>query len=302
MIRSLTIIIPAYNDGEGLKTVLPKVIASCKKHGWRCTVVNDASTDGTADVLNDFKDEVTVLTNALNLGYGGSIKRGILAAKTTWVATLDADGQHRVEDLENLTTQTEGHDAVLGMRGSDSHAPTIRRPGKWVLRKTANLLTGEAIPDINCGLRILRRRIMLSILNLTSDRFSFSTSTAVALIQLGARVKFAPVVVEERIGSSTVRQLRDGFYTILLLLRLITLFNPMRVMLPIGAGLFGLGIINQIISFILFGLNINDTTSLLCVSGLIVFVLALTTDQISALRRDIILHDIYPDARNEDKD
>jgi len=186
------------------------------------------------------------------------------------------------------------------MRDRDSHAPMVRRPGKWVLKKTANLLTGQDIPDINCGLRLLRRDIMLGILSLTSDRFSFSTSTLVALIQMGARVEFHKVVVEERIGTSSVRQIRDGLYTILLLLRLITLFNPMRVMLPIGAGLFTLGVIFQIFSFIVYGINISDTTSLLCISGLMIFILALMTDQISALRRDLIFKDLEKSKKKDE--
>lgn len=303
MPSSLTIIIPAFNDAEGLAATLPSIIKTCAAHDWKCIVVNDASTDNTASILEKYSDDLCILTNEENLGYGGSIKRGIIAADTQWVATMDADGQHRVEDLESLAEQKADYDAVLGMRGSDSHAPAIRRPGKWILKKTANLLTGKTIPDINCGLRILKRNVMLSILNLTSNRFSFSTSTAVALIQMGMRVKFAPVIVEERIGNSTVKQVRDGLYTILLLLRLITLFNPMRVLLPLGAGLFGLGAVYQIVSFITFGPNINDTTSLLCISGLIIFVLALMTDQISALRRDLIVQKMRSEAsscRDED--
>lgn len=300
MTDSLTIIIPAYNDAAGLERIIPEVLEVCTTNDWRLIVVNDCSTDDTATLLDKYSDRLTTLTNKRNMGYGASIKRGIIKAETTWVATMDADGQHRLDDLERMAHRLKSDlDAVVGVRNEHSDAPMVRRPGKWVLHHVANLLTGEPIPDINCGLRILRRATMRCILNLTSDRFSFSTSTLVALNQLGASVDYCPVTLERRIGKSSVRQVRDGLYTILLLTRLIVLFNPMRVMLPIGTGLFGLGVVYQIISAILLGLSINKLTILLCLSGLMIFMLALMTDQISALRRDMILRELSQNDSDE---
>lgn len=290
MKNSLTIIIPSYNDASGLERVLPELLRTCTEKKWACIVVDDGSTDETRSVLSRFKESLTVVVNNRNKGYGASIKRGIRAANTTWVATMDADGQHRLEDLERMTGLLSSEvDAVIGVRDAVSNAPLVRKPGKWVLRHAANLITGETLQDINCGLRILRRTFIDSIFNLTSDRFSFSTSTLVALTQLGANIKYCSVTLEPRIGKSSVRQIRDGLQTLLLLMRLIILFNPMRILLPVGAGVFGLGVLYQLVGFVVYGPDISDTTTLLVVTGLIIFVLALMTDQISALRRDLIL-------------
>ena len=148
-------------------------------------VVNDASTDNTAEVLAAYGNEINVLTNEINRGYGSSIKRGILHADTEWVATMDADNQHRLSDLEHMyTLLDENTDALLGSRTQHSNAPLARRPGKWILRHTANFLAATRIPDINCGLRIFRHSIILELFNITSDRFSFSTSSTIALLQL----------------------------------------------------------------------------------------------------------------------
>lgn len=293
MDKSLTIIIPAHNDSAGLRTFLPELIILCSERNWRIIVTNDCSKDDTANVLAGFGNAIYVINNEQNMGYGASIKRGILAAQTEWVATMDADGQHRIDDLKHLVTCADsGCDAVLGNRRKASHAPLIRRPGKWILQRAANFITGQKIPDINCGLRILRRDIMLRLLSITSDRFSFSTSTAICLLQLECRVKFVPVTVNERIGNSNVRQIKDGFYTLLLMNRLIFLFQPLRIILPAGIVCLALACLNQAITFFNKGFDISDATVLLGLSGLIICFVGLLGDQVSGLRRDILLHDL----------
>jgi len=288
---NITIIIPSYNDASGLRQSLPPLINKAKENAWEIIVVNDCSTDDTVAALQEFDSAVTVITNEVNMGYGASIKRGILAAKTEWVASMDADGQHRIADLEAMAARLEDDDvdALIGKRDKSSHVPFVRMPGKWVLAHAANFITGRKIPDINCGLRILRRRFMLSLLSLTSDGFSFSTSTLVCLLQLGCRVQFVPVTVDERIGKSTVKQVRDGFYTLMLILRLITLFKPLRVFLPLSLILFAATFINQMYVFATQGLDITTAT---VVGGLFIFCMALLADQISGLRRDLLLRDI----------
>ena len=291
--KSLSIIIPSHNDVDGLKTFLPELIKVCSKHDWRIFVVDDCSNDETASFLADCGDDVSVITNEQNMGYGASIKRGILAAETKWVATMDADGQHSIADLQQLASLADSRcDALLGNRIKTSHAPFIRRPGKWILHCVANFITGQKIPDINCGLRVLRRDIMLRLLSITSDRFSFSTSTAICLLQLDCRVKFVSVTVKERIGNSNVRQIKDGFYTLLLMNRLVFLFKPLRIILPAGLICIVLAFLNQVITFLKNGLDISDATVFLGLTGVVIWFVGLLGDQVSGLRRDILLHDL----------
>lgn len=293
MMKSVTIVIPAYNDAMGLESFLPELLASTEKHGWKVIVVNDCSPDNTRDVLKSFAGRIRVVENSVNRGYGGSLKRGILAAETEWVATMDADGQHRICDLENMVAQlSEDVDALIGERGGDSHVPFIRMPGKWVLGHVANFITGRKIPDINCGLRVLRRDVMLNLFQITSDRFSFSTSTLVALLQLDCNVRFVPVTVTERIGTSSVKQVRDGLYTIMLILRLVTLFSPLRIFLPISVVLFGLTAFNQLYVFFNYGFDITTATVVGGLGSLIIFCVALLADQISGVRRELLFKDI----------
>jgi glycosyltransferase involved in cell wall biosynthesis len=296
---SLTVVVPSYNDAEGLRKVLPLLVTSCRNRGWRIIVVDDGSTDGTSEVLGQFSGEIRVIKNETNLGYGASIKRGIVAADSEWVGTFDADGQHRVEDLEKLAAEAGCCDAVIGKRENNSHCSLMRLPGKWILGKVANILVGRRIPDINCGLRVLRRRAMLGILRLTSDSFSFSTSSLIALMKLGYNVNLVPVTTQHRVGNSTVHQMKDGFNTILLILRLITLFDPLRIMLPFSAFFFVVGVIYQVTSFVLLGFSLNKLTLLLWIFSITIFLVALIADQISALRREMA---IYPLNQKQERD
>jgi glycosyltransferase involved in cell wall biosynthesis len=287
--RNLTVIVPAYNEAKGLRVVLPVLVEACRERGWGVVVVDDCSTDDTRLVAEEQWPAVTVLHNDLNLGYGGSIKRGVAAASTDWVATFDADGQHRVEDLLRLADRAGGPDAVVGRRVGGSHVNLSRVPGKWLLARIVKLIVGERLPDINCGLRVFRRRALLRIAGLTSDRFSFSTSTLVALLKTGHNVVYEPVRAEARVGKSQVRQIRDGLQTIMLVLRLVVLFEPFRVFLPLAAGCVAAGMGYQVWSVLAKGWDVNDLTVLLWLSGIVVFVLALVADQIASLRKDLTL-------------
>jgi glycosyltransferase involved in cell wall biosynthesis len=297
MTIDLTIIIPAYNEEVGLDKMLPDLLDACKELSWKIIVVNDCSTDNTADVLEKYASRITILENKFNIGYGASIKRGVLVANTEWIATFDGDGQHRLEDLMRMADMrnTLGVDAVIGQRTKGSHASIIRKPGKFILTIIVNILVGRKIVDINCGLRIFRRKVVHNIMRLTADRFSFSVSSLVAMLKMGYSINLVPVHVDKRLGKSSVKQIRDGLATIILVMRLIMLFNPMRIILPTSVGTFTLCGIYQLVCFFKYGWNIADATVLLFIVGLLLFILALIADQISALRLEMQYAEIIDD-------
>ena len=288
MQNDVTIIIPAYNEAPGLDKILPNMIKKCEELSWLIIVVNDCSTDSTAKILEKYANKIQVLQNKSNLGYGASIKRGVRAARTEWVATFDGDGQHRLIDLIEMAKDDNaiGFDAVIGQRTKDGHSVKIRKPGKLLLTQIVNILVGRKIQDINCGLRLFKRRALNQIMRLTSDRFSFSVSSLVAMLNMGYSINLFPVRLDKRLGKSSVKQIRDGMTTIIMVMQLIMLFNPLRIILPISLVIFTICGIIQCLSFIFFGWDINDATVLLFLVGLIMLVLALIADQISALRRE----------------
>jgi len=292
--HDFTIILPVYNEAGALDKVLSELIEASHKHGFKIIAVEDGSTDASWDVLQKYAKDIKLLQNRMNLGYGASLKRGIRAAQTSWIATCDADGQHRLEDLLNLMTKTKGVDGVFGRRQSASHVSFARVPGKWVLKHITNFLVKSNIDDINCGLRVIKRKAILKLLDLCSDQFSFSVSSMVALIKSGHTIIFEPVTTDKRIGKSSVNQLRDGFNIIIMIMRLITLFDPLRIFLPVALGLFFIGFAYQLMYFALYGLHIVSATVLLGLAALITFFMALLADQVSSMRREMI------DIKNDD--
>lgn len=301
MIKSLAVIVPAFNEGDGLAAILPELIKKTKEFGWKIIVVNDGSTDNTAKICEKFEPEVKLINHRHNHGYGAAIKSGIRIATTEWIATFDADGEHSVEDLVSLANNVEDFDAVIGMRTKNPHYSLLRRPGKFILKHICNIITGEKIYDINCGLRIIKRKAVLKIFGLTSDKFSFSTTSTISLINMGYDIKFHKITGGKRIGKSTVKPIQDGFETILLALRLATLFNPIRIFLPLALFLIFTGVTYQIFEFFTRGLTIEKSAILLIISGLICFFFALQQDQISSLRREIANFEADFENENENK-
>ncbi|MFH1397333.1 MAG: glycosyltransferase family 2 protein [Candidatus Omnitrophota bacterium] len=286
-INSLTVIIPAYNEEKGIGKVLTQLVAKASECGWNIIVVNDASSDNTAEVVAKFTPSVRLINHRQNLGYGASIKTGIRNSSAEWIATFDADGQHRLEDLEKLTRVTRNFDAVIGIRDSSSKVVMTRFLGKFLLKHVSNLIIGCKLRDINCGLRLIKRKTIVDILGFTCDRFSFSTTSTIALISMGYYINFVEVTVDKRVGKSTVKQHNDGLETIMLVLRLMILFNPMRIFLLIAFLLIGTGVIYQLFELFVQGFSMGKLALLLITSGLVCFFFALQQDQISYLRSKI---------------
>lgn len=297
----ISIIIPAYNEAEGLSILLPKLVEKHDSLGWEIIVVNDGSSDETKEIVKKYVPKVALINHRINSGYGASIKSGIRLAHNKWIATFDGDLQHQISDLEKLISSRKGYDAVIGIRANIKNSGLWRMPGKIALRYIFYLITGHKIKDINCGLRILKRRIMFKIFGLACDGFSFSTSTTIALMNLRYAVRFVEIDVKKRIGKSSVRQFSDGMQTVLLMLRLVTLFNPLRVFFPIAGGLLALGVIYQGVAFFINGITIQKSALLLIICGLMLFLFALQQDQISALRREIARFELEF-AESEDND
>jgi glycosyltransferase involved in cell wall biosynthesis len=233
MIKNLTVIIPAYNEEEGIRNTIISLYDSIKEKKWEILIINDGSTDRTHEILMQIPF-VKVIAHPHNKGYGACLKTGIRNSKTEFIAFYDADGQHKPQDLIELFNNLMTLDMIVGKRGKDSHQDWTRKPGKWVLARVANFLTGRRIPDLNSGLRITKKDVIIKMLHLFPDGFSFSTTSTIAFMNMGYNVGYYPIKVNKRIGKSSVKQLKHGSTAILLILRLIVLFNPLKVFFPVS--------------------------------------------------------------------
>ena len=278
----ITIIIPAYNEEEGIADVITQLKGLAGN--YEIIVVDDGSTDNTYKLATE--TGVKVIRHPYNKGYGAALKTGIRNATADVVLFMDADGQHKSSDIKQLVRYIGEYDMVVGARTKKSKISLLRRPGKKILSITANYLAGMKIPDLNSGFRALKKSVAMEFLHILPNTFSLSTTITLACIASGYNIKYVPIEAPERIGTSKIKPFRDGFRFIMLIIRTIVLFNPLKVFLPVTFALFIIGFLYGVY-YMVYQLNIPDGAVLLIISAIIIFFFGLLADQISSLRREI---------------
>ena len=282
--EKISIIMPAYNEASAIGEVLDRLIPTANENRWEVIVVDDGSNDGTGKIAEEHGAKV--LTHPSNRGYGASLSTGVRATDADVVVFIDSDGQQDQNDIPRLLEHIGQYDMVAGARTKDSHIDLHRRPGKKILKWFADYLAKEKIPDINSGLRAFRRDVLLRYLHLMPKGFSFSTTSTFAMLKGDHQIEWIPIKTTRRIGTSTVKQLKHGPETMMLMLRLTVLFDPLRVFLPVSGILILLAAFMTSINFILYRRAVPASAVFLSISAVIVFMLGLLTDQVSAIRRE----------------
>lgn len=286
--KKLTVIIPVFNEEAAIENTLNELIDYDTKNEWQILVVNDGSVDNTKSILANF-NSVKVVEHPYNKGYGASLKTGIKNSATELVGFYDADGQHQPSDLESLINNLGNYDMLVGARNKDSHKEWVRKPGKWILSRVANTLTGRKIPDLNSGLRIIKKNAVERLLHLFPDGFSFSTTSTIALYNLGYNVGYFPITTRKRVGNSTVKQIKHGSNVLLLIVRLVVLFNPLKIFIPASIAITAIGVFYEIYQGILvFGIEkarLIPGAFFLIITGILIFFFGLVVDQISEMRK-----------------
>ncbi|MCX6350091.1 MAG: glycosyltransferase family 2 protein [Candidatus Aureabacteria bacterium] len=242
--KTVSVIIPAYNEEAGIGRVVDQVLSILKGTGWKheVIVVNDGSTDRTGAVLKT--QPVEIIEHDVNRGYGASLKNGISRAAFDYILIMDADGTYPEGAIPALLQEAEKYDMVVGARtGTTVAIPPHRRFPKWCLKKLADYLTGMKIPDLNSGLRVFTKASALKFLNLLPSGFSFTTTITVALLSNNYRVHYVPIDYHKRKGKSKFRPFQDTFNLFGLIVRTSLYFNPLKIFLPLSACLFLLAVL-----------------------------------------------------------
>jgi glycosyltransferase involved in cell wall biosynthesis len=273
-----SIVIPAFNEAQAIGAVVRELSAS----GWHeIIVVDDASGDGTGAAAE--AAGARVVRHPYNKGNGAAVKSGIRAATGEYVLIIDADGQHQPADAERIVAQLGEYDLVVGARASATQATLARRAGNAALNGLASYLTGRDIPDLTSGFRGARRTCLVEFLHLLPNRFSTPTTTTLAFIKAGYSVAFVPVEARLRVGSSKIRLVRDGAKFMLITLKIVTIFSPLRVFLPISAASFLVGA-GYAAWTVATQSHVTNSSVLLIMLAVIVFLVGLVSEQIAALR------------------
>src|SRR3989339_153650 len=278
---SLAIVIPVYNEEQGIGDTLEDLSGNDFLKGSEIIVVDDGSKDATVSVIRKYP--VTLLRHSVNKGYGASLKTGIRHARAKNIIIMDSDGQHTSGAIEEIARNLSDNPMVIGERTIDSFQVANRKFGKWIIRVVGEYLVEQRLPDYNSGFRGFDRRIMRSLLHLMPNGFSFSTTSTLAFLKEGYSIGTVPIKVKARVGRvSNVRPLKDGIKTLMLLMRIIMLFNPLKIFLPasIIAGLCG-----AIIAFfdMWIASRVSNGAVTILVMAMFLFFFGLLADQISML-------------------
>jgi glycosyltransferase involved in cell wall biosynthesis len=276
---SVSIVIPAFNEGEAIAGV----VRSLSDAGtWReIIVVDDGSSDDTS--ARAAAAGARVVRHPYNKGNGAAVKTGIRTAAGEFVMIVDGDGQHQGADALRLAARLGEYDLVIGARPASTQATAARRFGNGALNWLASYLTGREIPDLTSGFRAARRAYLREFLHLLPNGFSTPTTTTLAFIKAGYNVAFEPAEARPRVGTSKIRLARDGVRFLLIILRIITLFSPLRVFVPISVASFAIGA-GYALWTIATQSHVTNSSVLLIMLAVIVFLVGLVSEQISALR------------------
>jgi glycosyltransferase involved in cell wall biosynthesis len=278
-----SIVIPAKNEEEGLAKVLPSLRQLYPDA--EVIVVDDGSTDTTVQVCKDAG--VKVISQPYSKGNGAAIKTGARAARGDFIVFMDGDGQHDPADIERLLYKVEeGYDLVVGARsGLSAQASIARWSANSMYNRLASWMVNREIPDLTSGFRCVNRRKLLDFLYLLPNGFSYPTTSTMAFFRAGYSVGFVPITVSSRLGSSHINVLRDGVRFFLIIFKIGTLYSPLKVYFPMAVLLSGLGLLNYLLgAFASGGWRFTNMSTLLILTGVIVFLMGLLAEQLTNLQ------------------
>lgn len=276
-----TVVVPAFNEGPAIAAVVGALQAAGPWH--QILVVDDGSTDETAARAR--AAGAHVIRHPYNKGNGAAVKSGLRAATGTHLLIIDGDGQHRPEDAPRLLARLEEFELVVGARPPATQATVGRRVGNALLNGLASYLTTQRVTDLTSGFRGARTEHFREFQHLLPNGFSTPATTTLAFLRAGYSVAFEPTAARPRRGTSKIRLTRDGFKFLLILLRVVTIYSPLRIFVPISAVLLAGGA-GYALWTIATQMHVTNTSVLLSVSGVLVFMIGLVSEQIAALRME----------------
>jgi glycosyltransferase involved in cell wall biosynthesis len=276
-----SVVIPAFNESVSIGAVVHDLALAAQ---WlEILVIDDGSTDETGE--RAAAAGARVIRHPYNKGNGAAVKTGIREASGVFILIADGDGQHRPADAVRLVSQLDAYHLVVGARSAHTQANLARRLGNATLNGVASYLTELPIPDLTSGFRAARREALLEFIHLLPNGFSTPTTTTLAFMRAGYSVRFEPVEAAQRAGVSKIRLGADGFNFFLILLKVITIFSPLRIFAPISAAAFLLGAAYAAWT-IATQSHVTNSSVLLILLSVVILLVGLVSEQISSLRAE----------------
>ena len=276
---SLSLILPAKNEAAALGPLLARLRERFPEA--ELIVVDDGSTDGTADIAQ--AAGARVVRHPVSLGNGAAVKSGARAATGEVLVFLDADGQHDPDDIPRLLAKLdEGYDMAVGARDAASQASLGRGLANRLYNRLAGYMTGHRIPDLTSGFRAVRAAKFRRFLYLLPNGFSYPTTITMAFFRSAYPVAYVPIHAARRIGRSHLKPWKDGLRFLLIIFKIATLYSPLKLFAPLSALFFLAASLWYVHTFLSIG-RFTNMSALLYTASLLIFLMGLVSEQITAL-------------------
>ncbi len=238
-----------YNEGNAIGKILTEILATLPADIFQVIVVDDCSTDHTAEEVRKYP--VCLIQNIHNFGYGYSLKQGIIASKHPHIIITDGDGSYPISEIASLRNKYEqGYDMVVGVRkGQYYRGSFIKLVARFFFRIISEFSTGQRIPDINSGCRIFRKDLIERFSHTLSSGFSFTTTITLAFMLNAYSVAYIPIRYDKRMGSSKVRYIRDIMRSMQIIVEAIVFYNPLKMYLLCVMAAVLIGIVTTLLWF-----------------------------------------------------
>jgi glycosyltransferase involved in cell wall biosynthesis len=282
----VSVILPAFEEAESVGGVIGRVKAALLPLAvsFEILVVDDGSRDGTGEAARSHG--ARVFTHPYNIGNGAAVKTGIRNARGKAMVLLDADGQHPPERIPDLLALLATHDMAVGARTGESDSGTHRDIANAVYNRLATYVSGRPIADLTSGFRAVRAHVAREFVNLLPNTFSYPSTLTLAVLRTGYSLAYVPIAAARRKGKSKIRLFRDGVRFLLIILKIATLFSPMRIFLPVSLAMFFSGLGWGLYKIFWLKARYGPTSSMLMTVAVVVFLIGLVSEQVAQLRVD----------------
>ncbi len=280
----VSVIVPAYHEASGIESLVKRIIQTLEATGYRfeVIVVDDGSDDGTAEKAK--KGGARIISHPYNMGNGAAVKTGIRNATGDVLVMIDGDGQHRPEDIPHLLEKLGTYDMAVGSRTSDSHTSMHRSMANKFYNIFASYICKRKIHDLTSGFRAIKTDIARSFVPLLPNTFSYPTTITMAVVRSGYSLVYVPIKAQRNTGKSKIKLIRDGSRFFLIIVKIATLFSPMRVFLPVSTVMFITGLGYGLFKIFFLGGRYGPTSAMLMIMAVVIFMVGLVSEQVSQLR------------------
>ncbi len=285
-IIDVSAIMPAYEEEHAIAGIVERVaeVLRSMNLSFEIIVVDDGSGDGTS--REAAKAGARVCSHPYNMGNGAAVKTGIRNARGSSIVLLDADGQHPPEEIPRLLKQLGPYDLVVGARSSKSNSSIHRNFANAVYNRLATYVSDRKIDDLSSGFRAIKTHIAKEFVNLLPNTFSYPTTMTLAVIRTGYSLAYVPFAAPAREGKSKIRIFRDGIRFFLIILKIATLFAPLKIFLPTSAVMFLTGMGYGLFKIFVLQGRYGPTSAMFMTVAVVVFLMGLISEQVTQLRFD----------------